>query len=94
MTVEEVQQAVIEVVADIQSLSGRQSGNITCATQPMRDLEGFDSLNAVEVATELSARVRCDLPQDVALFQQGNHAASISEIAREVHQFIQSAGGK
>lgn len=85
MNVSDATKLVIEVVSDIQSNSGRQHIVLTGESCPIGDLPGFDSLNGIEVTTELAYRLGCEFPDGNLLIDEtGNRALSIEEIATQI----------
>lgn len=67
----EIRRAVVDVIDQIQSSSGREIPAITGTMCPLTDIAGFDSLNAVEVSCLLSARLGWEVPPDL-MFPEGN----------------------
>ncbi len=85
MKISEATKLVIDVVSDIQSHSGRQSIALTGKSHPIGDLLGFDSLNGIEVTTELAYRLGCEFSEGNLLVDEtGNRALSIEEIATRI----------
>lgn len=71
MNREEVQRAVIGVLTELQELRGKEAADVYDATCPMNDLEGFDSVSAVEATTRLEEEL--DLELGAKLFwEKGN----------------------
>jgi acyl carrier protein len=66
VTREEIRQAVIGVLTELQELRGKEVPDMDDATCPMEDLEGFDSVSAVEATTRLEEEM--DLELDAKLF--------------------------
>lgn len=66
MTQEEVQRTVIGVLTELQELRGKEAPDMDNGTCPMEDLQGFDSLSAVEATTRLEEEL--DLELDAKLF--------------------------
>ena len=66
MTREEVRQAVIGVLIELQELRGKELSDVDDATCPMEDFEEFDSVSAVEATTRLEDEL--DLELDAKLF--------------------------
>ena len=50
MTLESVTKSIVDVIEELQRASGRACGELTGSTKPIGDLEGFDSLSAIEAA--------------------------------------------
>lgn len=84
----DIRQALITTISSIQSVSGRTSANIHGNTRPMRDLEGFDSLNAFEVSCELGIALGCEIKPDIALFFKDGEARTIDEIVEDLSAII------
>jgi acyl carrier protein len=81
--------AVISAIQSIQNASGR-SGSISGNTRPTRDLNGFDSLNAVEASCQFSASLGSDIPGDVNLFINGSgEHRTVDEIVDAVCEILQ-----
>jgi acyl carrier protein len=78
-----VSEAVIKVLEEIQEMSGRSLSSIGGTTCPMGDLEGFDSLNAVEATALVSERLGCSLPANVMLPRPGQ-MLSVSDIVDRI----------
>ena len=86
----EVQSKVITVINEIQNSSGRPSLKVNGDTRPLADLQGFDSINAVESTLLFSEHLGCDIEPDIALFARGGRPRSISEITRELVKIMSS----
>lgn len=68
-TYEEVRNAVIEVLTDIQINNGQPVDEITDATCPTSDLPGFDSIHCVEASVILSVVLGYDINENLFLPQ-------------------------
>ncbi len=78
----EAVEAVVNVLASLQSISGRPAIEISERTCPIGDLEEFDSLNGVEATVELSDRLGVDLPGVNAFANEsGTKALTVSDVA-------------
>lgn len=83
MEIKEAKKIIFEIVCEIQTLSGRPSPDDFCDDiMPIGDLDGFDSLNAVEVTTQLSEKFECDITGNP--FVSGNKPLSIEQIAQKI----------
>jgi|ERR1700687_3437798 acyl carrier protein len=67
---EELEQQIIQAIHTCLEASGRDRGNITLETVPLKDLKDFDSLCAIEVVVDLEGRLATELGED--LFVQGS----------------------
>jgi len=75
---------LIETVAEVQELSGCASLEINANTCPIYDLDGFDSLRAVETTVLLAIKLKCEFKArkgEVNLFvsKDGRRALRIEE---------------
>ncbi len=84
LTVRQIEGLVVSQVCEIQELSGRPlPATIDGSLEPIGGCQGFDSLNAVEVAVQISVILGCEIKGNP--FAEGNNALSIRVIARELH---------
>jgi hypothetical protein len=84
----EVVKAIIGVIAELQSISGRPATQIVEGTCPIGDLDQFDSLNGVEATVELSSQLGIDLPGvNTFVNEKGTRALTISEVADAICKF-------
>ncbi len=60
MTLKDIIKYLIEAIQDNQVLNGIQNSDIEVSTCPMRDLDHFDSLNALEVLTDLEITIESE----------------------------------
>lgn len=87
MEIKEVKKILCETVCEIQDLSGRSIPSNFCeSTVPIGELEGFDSLNAVEVAVQLSEKFNCSI--DSNPFILGGNPLTIEQIAQKILKTI------
>jgi hypothetical protein len=59
-TRDEVRNAIVEVLEEIQTMNGQPPQEIADSTCPMTDLPNFDSVHGVEASALLSAKLDCD----------------------------------
>jgi acyl carrier protein len=52
---DQIKKKLVEAIAEIQEISGRQVPQVQDEACPIGDIEGFDSVNCVELACELSS---------------------------------------
>lgn len=60
MKAADLQQMLIDIVQEIQTISGRESANLEEHTRPLDEVPGFDSLNGVEATIEALHRMNLD----------------------------------
>ena len=92
MTRDEVREALIEVLTEIQELRGEEVPEIGDETCPMEDLAGFDSLGAVEATTQLSERLSQELNPKVFWKKDGT-PLKVTEIVDHVCRTIGAEEG-
>lgn len=90
MTIEEINEVVRQVLHEIQSSSGRPVPIFNDELRPIGDLEGFDSLNAVEAASLLSEYLGNEIPNNIMLPTYPGEQLTVSEIVSRLYQFINS----
>lgn len=89
MKLEQVQKAIIEVLREIQTMSGREVVPMNSSTCPIGDLPGFDSLNGIEATLQISEKLGYDFPLDNLLVDDSGHRAlKISEVAERACQLM------
>lgn len=87
MTKTDIEDALIESIREIQEMSGRSTRGITASSVPLRDIDGFDSLNAVEALCNLSKKLKREFKGDINLFApkaQRNMPVSLRDIVNNV----------
>jgi hypothetical protein len=62
MTIQDAYLLVIEVLTEIQVISGRELEPIDATCVPLRDLRDFSSFNSLEATNELAAKSKKDIP--------------------------------
>lgn len=83
MEIKNIKEIICETVCTIQKLSGRSVPADFCdTTVPIGDFDGFDSLNSVEVAAQLSEILDC--PINGNPFVSGSRPLTIKEIAQNI----------
>ena len=70
---------MIEILEEIQAISGYDCPPISIDTKPLEALPGFDSLIYPTAAVMLEARLNIIIPDEVNIFYQ-NKALNIAEI--------------
>ena len=86
MSGNDVEKAIVEVLTEIQTMSGADCPGMDSRTCPLWDLPQFDSLLALEATVELGARLQCEIPEDVNVFvdEKTNRPRRIGEIRDEI----------
>lgn len=92
---QQFQSVVIEVLIEIQKLSGRKWSGLTPDATPIGDFEGFDSLSAIEATVMIEEKLDCELGVDsVFISESGKRALTVREIAERLTKLVQAKGGK
>ncbi len=86
MSGSEVERAIVEVLTEIQTMSGAPCPAMDGRTCPLRDLPQFDSQLALLATVELCARLQCAIPEDVNVFidEETNRPRRIGDIRDEI----------
>ena len=80
MTQNEIEKLLVEVVCEIQNLSGRVAVPVSNGTRPVLDMPGFDSLNGVEATVDVVDRLQQNLDFS-NVFVDNDRALTIQEAA-------------
>ena len=92
MNTSELQELIIQILTEIQAMSGRPPSDMAKGSRPIGDLPGFDSLNGLEATVELAHRLDCVIPEDINLFvsEKGDRALRIHEISIRLQKLLSS----
>lgn len=82
---------VLEVLRDVQEISGEDYVDIGLDDKPLGTLEGFDSLKGIEATVMVQERLGCEIKRD-SLFvsENGCQATTLSEICGYLGEFTGS----
>ena len=81
-SVEAVSEALVEVLREVQEMSGKEMPAVSAELCPIGDLDSFDSLSGVEATVMLEVQLGIPLVvETVFVSKEGDRALSISEIA-------------
>lgn len=83
MNAGDVQTSLIEILEEIQAISGYDCPPISIDTKPLEALPGFDSLIYPTAAVMLEAKLNIIIPDEVNIFYQ-NKVLNIAEIVELV----------
>lgn len=93
MELDETKEVVRRVIAEIQTGSGRAVPDIDDNSCPIGDLEGFDSLNAVEASCLLSDYLGFEIPNNLMISPYPGRQLTYNDITKRLYQFINAEGG-
>lgn len=83
----EITKELIHAIKEVQKKSGRPWQEIGSDTKPFGGVLGFDSLNGLEVAADLSESLDCELPVENLFFsREENRALTVSEISDYIYR--------
>jgi len=90
MPVEHLVALIEEILQQVQTMSGRPPATVGGGTVPIGDLQGFDSLNGLEVTILLAERIGYAIPGDVNLFvsEDGRRALTVRQIAERIQGLV------
>ena len=91
MTRSDVEEKLVESIREVQTLSGRSVRGLSSASSPLQDVEGFDSLNAIEALCILSKKIEREFNGDIDLFvpkAKKHIPISIREVASNISDAI------
>jgi acyl carrier protein len=96
MSTEDIRTIVIEVLQEVQTVSGRDWTGIDASAAPVGTLDGFDSLCAVEATVLVEEKLGCrDLDvHSIFVTEDGKRALTVDEIAHRISRVLASNGGK
>lgn len=98
MTLEKIQTAIVEVLKEVQQLSGRDYRELPLSARPVLDLDGFDSLCSFEATVMVEEKLGCigllKIPSIFISEENGQkRALTLLETAKVVEGLINSKGG-
>jgi hypothetical protein len=94
MPANEIYTTVLEVLEEVQKLSGRSWGGLDPTAIPIGELEGFDSITAVEATAMIEQRLGAENLNLVTAFvsEDGKRALSIEEVVERITAAVEKAG--
>jgi acyl carrier protein len=91
---DDVQSTVLDVLREVQKLSGREWSDLAPETKPIGSLDGFDSLSAVEATVMIEEKLGCKLDIDsVFVSDDGRRALTLKEISERLSKLLTGKGG-
>jgi acyl carrier protein len=88
-TIESIVTLLLQTVQEIQTISGRSASTIQEDIAPLRDLEGFDSLNALEATVQVGLRLGVELPETVFFAASNGSPVTSKQIASRILQHLE-----
>lgn len=94
MNRQKIRELVVEALREIQEASGLEVPNeFTDEMRPIGDLDGFDSLNAIEFGAILSKTIHLEPDLNPCVSEDGKKALAIREIVDRLEALVASEGG-
>ncbi len=85
MTPDDLLPLILQVLKEVQELSGRPWHPLTSGTVPIGTLDGFDSLSGVEATVMIEEKLGCTLGIDSAFVSEdGNTALTLKAVCDRV----------
>ena len=96
MTPQDIQSALLTVLKEVQTLSGRAWNDIKSGDKPIGTLAGFDSLCSIEATVLLEQSLGGVALGKNSLFvsESGDRALTVEEISQRAHNLMNSIKGK
>jgi acyl carrier protein len=85
MTPEKVLPLILQVLQEVQEMSGRPRHPLTVDMKPIGTLDGFDSLAGVEATVMIEEKLGCTLNVDsVFVSEDGKKALTLKDVCERV----------
>ena len=88
MEIEEIKKSLIECITKNLVESKNEVVALDGDTVLLNDIDGFDSLRAIEVLVDFEEIVNTELPPETILLDENNAPISINEICSRVHNIV------
>lgn len=91
MSIDEIQSVVLEVLREVQTLSGRSWTGLEPTAKPIGAVDSFDSLTAVEATVMVEEKLGCsDLGVDsIFVSEDGTRALTIEEVVQRLSMLLE-----
>jgi len=92
MTKEEIRAKVVDVVNQVQEMSGRPSKELDDCDKPVGELEGFDSLNGFECTAMILGEIDVKIPGcgNAFLTSKADKALTLGEVVDRLYDLSHS----
>lgn len=89
MTPDEVRSVVLDVLHDVQQISGREWSGLDGDAKPIGSLHGFDSLSGVEATVMVEQKLGCRLDlESVFVSDNGKRALTLNQISELLSKLV------
>ena len=94
MPTKEIEAKVIEVLKEIQQISGRPWSDLSTSSKPIDCLDGFDSLASIEATVLIEERFGCTIEQDTLFVSDdGRSALTFGQVCDRLAELVGAKGG-
>ncbi len=91
MQAKEIESVIVGVLREVQIISGRGWTDLHSESRPLGDLDGFDSLSAVEVTVAIEQKLECKFDiESIFTSEDGKRALSLKQIGERVDKMLGS----
>lgn len=80
----EILKCLLDAITDVQVASGRSPDGIDTSTDVFGGIEGFDSLNALEVLVTASAKVEDELPDELLARKEDGSPLTVGDLVDRI----------
>ena len=89
MQAKEIETVIVGVLREVQTTSGRLWSDLNPDSRPLGDLEGFDSLTAVEVTVAVEQKLSCRFEiESIFASDDGKRALSLRQIGERIGSIL------
>lgn len=90
----EIIASLLSAVKDVQVVSGRSSDGIDAASRLFGDIDGFDSLNALEVLAIVGATLHDEFPEELLAPMRDGSSPTVGELADRILARVGNNNGR
>lgn len=95
MTQDEIRSVILDVLQEVQRLSGHEQADLDLSDRPIGCLDGFDSLTGVEATVMIEERLGQKLQVDsVFVSEDGTRSLSLQQASARIARLLSSDGGR
>lgn len=84
MSLQHIRQVLLDVLKEVQTMSGREWVDLPNTAKPINDVSGFDSVLSVEASAMVEHRLGGHKLTPCSVFHDGTKALSIDEIVQNI----------
>jgi acyl carrier protein len=93
MQAKEIESVIVGVLREVQTSSGREWTDLRPESRPIGDLEGFDSLSAIEVTVGIEQKLGCKFEiESIFTSDDGKRALNLKQISDRIARTLGSQG--